>query len=113
MCDQSQAIAILKEVYSACNPVLDHAIKAAYLYGSYARGDYHEGSDIDILLAVDLPQEKLSLFRSRIASITSNLSLIHDVTVSVAVKPFKQFQQHANILPYYKNVLKEGILYAS
>ena len=113
MCNQSQAIAILGEVYAVCNPVFGNAIKDAYLYGSYARGDYHAESDIDILLAVDLEPEVISKLRNRIGLITSDLSLKHDVTVSVTVKPFAQFRQYADVLPYYKNVLGEGIRYAS
>ena len=113
MCNQSQAIVILGEVYAACNPVFGNAIKDAYLYGSYARGDYHAESDIDILLTVDLEQEAISRLRNSIGLITSYLSLKHDVTVSVTVKPFAQFRQYADVLPYYKNVLGEGIRYAS
>lgn len=113
MCNQSQAIAILGKVYTSCNPIFDNAIADAYLYGSYARGDYHAESDIDILLAVDLTPEAISKLRNKLALITSELSLEHDITVSVTVKPLAQFKQYADVLPYYKNVLKEGIRYAS
>lgn len=113
MCNQSQAIVILGEVYAACNPVFGNAIKEAYLYGSYARGDYHAESDIDILLAVDMEPTEISELRNQVGLISSDLSLKHDVTVSVTVKPFDQFRQYADVLPYYKNVLGEGIRYAS
>lgn len=113
MCNQRQAIAILGEVYTSCNPIFGNAISDAYLYGSYARGDYHAESDIDILLAVDLTPEAISKLRNKLALITSELSLEHDITVSVTVKPLAQFKQYADVLPYYKNVLKEGIRYAS
>lgn len=113
MCNQNQAIVILGEVYASCNPVFGNTIRDAYLYGSYARGDYHEESDIDILLAVDLEQDAISKFRNSIGMITSELSLKHDITVSVTVKPFEQFRRYADVLPYYKNVLREGIRHAS
>ena len=113
MCNQSQAIAVLGEVYASCNPVFGNAITDAYLYGSYARGDYHAESDIDILLTVDLTPEAISKVRKNISFITSELSLKHNITVSVTVKPLDQFKQYADVLPYYKNVLREGIRYAS
>ena len=113
MCDQSQALRILGEVYRACDPVFGSVLRDAYLYGSYARGDYHEESDIDILLTVDLEQPELSKYRNKIAEITSDLSLKHDITVSVTVKPLEQFQKYANVLPFYKNVIKEGIPYGA
>lgn len=113
MCNQSQAVAILSEVYTSCNPIFGNTIKDAYLYGSYARGDYHAGSDIDILLTVDMEADAISSLRNSIAVITSELSLKHDITVSVTVKPYTQFLQYVDVLPYYKNVLREGIRYAS
>ena len=113
MCDQNRAIAILDEVCRACEPVFGHLLKDAYLYGSYARGDYHNESDVDILLAVDLEPAKISKYRNIIAQITSDLSLKHDITVSVTVKPLEQFRKYANILPFYKNVIGEGIRYGA
>lgn len=113
MCDKNRAIAILGEVYSSCYPLFGNAMKDAYLYGSYARGDYHSESDVDILLTVDLEPDAISTFRNSIGLISSELSLKHNVTVSITVKPFEQFARYAAVLPYYQNVLKEGIRYAS
>ena len=113
MCNQSQAIQILGEVRRACDPVFGSLLKDAYLYGSYARGDYHAESDIDILLTVDLEQMELSKYRNAMAEITSDLSLKHDITISVTVKPLEQFQKYANVLPFYQNVIKEGIPYGA
>ena len=113
MCNQNQAIQILGEVCRACDPVFGNLLKDAYLYGSYARGDYHAESDIDILLTVDMEQPEISKYRNTIAAITSDLSLKHDITVSVTVKPLAQFQKYANVLPFYKNVIKEGIPYGA
>ena len=48
MCTQNEAVVILREVYEGCQKIFGD-IKDAYLYGSYARGDYHEESDVDIL----------------------------------------------------------------
>ena len=112
MCTQNQAIGILEEVYTACNPVLSNSISDAYLYGSYARGDYHNESDVDILITADMSSAEISKCRNDIAVISSDLSLKHSITVSVTIKPLSQFRQYAEVLPYYKNVIKEGIRYA-
>ncbi len=111
MCTQNQAIGILGEVYNLCNPVFGNAVKDAFLYGSYARGDYHKESDVDILLTVDMSAEEIAKHRKDVAKVTSDLSLKHDITVSVTVKPLEQFLRYSNVLPYYKNILGEGIRY--
>lgn len=109
MCNQQQAVSILSEVYSYAEKLFAKDVLQAYLYGSYARGDYHEESDVDILLTVNMTDDSLAKMRKAVASIASDLSLKHDVTVSIAVKTHEQFTKYRNILPYYQNVVKEGI----
>lgn len=111
MCTTGQALIILQEAVRACTGIFG-GIHDAYLYGSYARGDFTAESDVDLLLTVDLPPEKLRLYRSAVASVSSDLSLKHDVTVSIAVKSSEQFLKYQSALPYYRNVIKEGIRYA-
>ena len=113
MCTRNQAFEILKIVYHACDPILGHSIHDAILYGSYARGDFTAESDIDILLTADLTQEQIAEKRRAIAALSSDLSLAHDVTVSIQIAPLVQFRRYADFLPFYQNVLKEGIRYAS
>ena len=110
MCDQKEALSILEEVFRLCKELMPE-IKSAYLYGSYARGDYHAESDVDILLTADLTQQEIDLRCMEIARISSAVSLTHDVTVSVTVKPEKSFLEYSAILPFYQNVLREGIVY--
>ena len=110
MC-QPEAIAILSEVYQRCHSVFSSRLREAYLYGSYARGDFDKGSDVDMLLTVDLEPADISRYRNQIAAISSDLSLEHDVTVSITVKSFEQFHRYSSVLPFYKNVLTEGIRY--
>lgn len=109
MCTQQQALAILGEVYQQCERRFPCPIENAYLYGSYARGDYHGDSDVDILLTV--PSSDIAPLRKIAAAVTSDLSLKHDVTVSVAIKPVSEFKAHSPILPYYQNILREGVPY--
>ena len=111
MCTRNQAEEILHSVYHACSPIFG-CIHDAYLYGSYARGDFNPESDIDILLTVDLEQAEIAKHRNDVAKVTSRLSLEHDITVSVTVKPLEQFRRYQTALPYYRNVVREGIRYA-
>lgn len=111
MCTQNQALHILGEVYHSCNPIFQNVVEDAFLYGSYARGDQHAESDVDILLTVRMDRAEIAKYRKEIAAVASDLSLKHDITVSVTVKPLEQFRRFADVLPYYKNVLGEGIRY--
>ena len=111
MCTLSDAMRIFKEAVEACSIALDGKVKNAWLYGSYARADFHDESDIDILLTADMTAEELKKYRHAVSVINSDLSMEHDVTVSVTLKPLEQFTRYADTLPYYRNVLREGIAY--
>lgn len=112
MCDKNPAIYILEEAYAACVSIFKEYIKEAYLYGSYARGDYNKESDVDVLIIVALDRAELSKYRNALASVSSDLSLKHNVTVSLVVKPYDEFMLYSSTLPFYMNVIKEGIRYA-
>ena len=86
-------------------------VKKRVFVGSYARGDQHKESDIDILLIVDLSPEALCQFRRDVAFVASELSLKHEITVSISVKSYRQFLRFSDTLPYYQNVIREGICY--
>ena len=113
MCTKNQAIDILSEVYSACSSIFKELMKEAYLYGSYARGDYGKESDVDILVTAVLDRSDLAKYRYELASVSSDLSLKHNVTVSVTVKPHEDFVRYSSSVPFYTNVIKEGIRYGA
>ena len=112
MCTKNQAISILSQAYQRCLNLFSEKMSDAYLYGSYARGDFDDESDVDILITVDMNANDLAEVRSQVSKINSDLSLENDVTVSITTAPLEQFIKYRNILPYYQNVVREGIRYA-
>ena len=55
-------------------------------------------------MAIDL-QQKLK----KIWDISADLELAYGVIISPTVIPTKEFEQYENDLPYYRNILKEGV----
>ena len=111
MCTKSEAMSILQEVYERSRNIFGNSLAGAYLYGSYARGDYDEESDVDILLTVDQSDEAIRTHRKLLVGMDSALSLDHNVTVCVTAKPLEHFNRYADISPLYRNVINEGIRY--
>ena len=111
--DQKKALKILSEVYAAYSQILPKPIHDAFLYGSFARGDFHEESDVDIFITVDMSREEMKPYEDKMATVKSDLGLENDVFVSVIVTPLALFQKYAEDLPYYMNILAEGIRYAA
>ncbi len=104
-----KASKIVKEVKTICSQLFGDKLHDIYLYGSYARGDYDKESDIDILLTVNLTQKQIIKYRKHIAVICSDLSLKYDITVSISIQPLNLFIKFSQDLPFYRNVIKEGI----
>lgn len=109
MCTQSQLTKILNRVDETAKKVFGGDLSAVYLYGSYARGDQDADSDVDIMVLADVPRENLSLYKRPFLELTSELGLENDVVITVTLKDTKTFNMYLDAVPFYQNVLKEGI----
>lgn len=83
-------------------------LKKLYLYGSYARGDNKEYSDIDIAGIVDGDRKTLQDQLHTIWSKTAPLLGEYDVIVSPTVIPYEEFEDYKSVLPYYRNIIVDG-----
>lgn len=79
------------------------------LYGSYARGDYTEESDIDIVAIVDDDRMNVQNTLRQVWKDAADIGLEHDVIVSPLAIPLSEFQAYKDVLPLYKNIRREGI----
>jgi predicted nucleotidyltransferase len=84
------------------------------LYGSYARGDYDTESDVDIMLLIDLPASELWHYRDKLSILSSDISLNDEdcITVSIYDQDLATFEKWKNHLPFYQNVIKDGVIVA-
>ncbi len=109
MCTQSQLNEILQKVALKSKEIFGSSLNSVILFGSYARGDYEEESDIDILILADIPSEKLSDYRGHIDSLCGDLLWEYGVVVSAIEKDTETYNRYSNILPFYKNIVREGV----
>ena len=72
---------LLVELKAGLKSIYGHRLKGLYLYGSYARGEPEEYSDIDVLIALDqIPHYAAEIDRT--GYLASDLSLKYGSTVS-------------------------------
>ena len=112
MCDRSLLDNVLLQLTQYSRELFGSKLKHVILYGSYARGDYDEESDIDVMIMVDLPQDELSKYRWELSCFCADLNVENDIFITTKLQSAETFKRWKSILPFYKNVLKDGVIYA-
>lgn len=79
------------------------------LFGSYARGDADSGSDIDVLFLVDASRQDISDRNWQIGDLAAELLMKHGIVVSPLVENREYFNRNLKVLPFYRNVVREGV----
>ena len=86
------------------------AIVRILLYGSYARHEECDDSDIDVVAIVNGDREELQKKLNQMWDIVSDIGMENYVVISPTVVPYDEFEKYKNVLPYYMNIEKEGKL---
>lgn len=100
---------LIKQYVSAIKKIYGKHLKQIILYGSYARGDFHKDSDIDIMVLVDLPDAQIEIYSDALSEVGFEYNVNHDIWFMPVVKNAKHFGQWCTTYPFYSNVVKEGI----
>ena len=97
----------LKDIYGS-------HLKEIILFGSYARHDNDDESDMDIMVLVDLDDEERKEYRKALVEKITDLSIHYNIIISVIDNNDYEFKKRVSYVPFYKNVVNEGVwLYAS
>ena len=101
---------VTQAVVRASRSVLGDKPDKVILFGSYARGDYDHESDIDIMVLGDIAREECSDIRREIRKVPEGIEIEYDVILSLSVTDTGSFYRFQEDLPFYSNVLREGII---
>ena len=100
---------LLSDLQKELQVLLGEKLVKVILYGSYANKTFDEESDIDIMVLTKLSDIEIKKVYEHIDELSSKLSLEYEVLISILVKSAEKFYNYLDILPFYKNVLKEGV----
>lgn len=99
----------INEFLTRINEILKHKIKKVILYGSYARGDYNNSSDVDIMILTTLDNKEIEEYREAISEIVFEIQIETDVYISPIMKNIDSYNLKVGFVPFYMNVQKEGV----
>jgi predicted nucleotidyltransferase len=101
---------ITAKVARAARESLGEKLDKVILYGSYARKDNNDESDIDIMVLADIPREDQGLERNKIRDIQGYIDLDYDVVLSLNVVDCETFYRFLQVEPFNRNIMKEGVV---
>jgi len=90
--------------------LLGNDLSKVILYGSYARGDFEAESDVDVMVLVKLSQEEIEKVEEAVFDVAFDIEMDHGIHISPIIKNEEQFEYWVDVLPFYQNVKKEGVL---
>ncbi|MDR1831280.1 MAG: nucleotidyltransferase domain-containing protein [Fusobacteriaceae bacterium] len=108
---QEQVKEMLGKVNGYARELFGNRLDSVILFGSYAKGSYDEESDIDIMIIADVERQELAKYRYDFAHYGTGLDLEYGVFHSFTLQDKKTFTEWQDSIPFYQNVLAEGIVY--
>jgi len=95
----------MKELKQGLVEIYGDKLKAVYLYGSYARGDYREGSDVDVMILLKDYKNYWDEIE-RTGKLISTISLDYNAHVSRILMTEEKWKRSDT--PLLKNIHRDG-----
>lgn len=99
---------ITNELVEGLKDIFGDRLISIILYGSVARETDTDESDVDI--AIILKDAKRHFAQDKLVDFTLDLDLKYDKVFSVIDIDYDEFLKWENVLPFYKNVKKDGVI---
>ncbi|MDO4343801.1 MAG: nucleotidyltransferase domain-containing protein [Eubacteriales bacterium] len=100
---------LLLKFAQSVKQILGESLCRLIVYGSYARGDYNEYSDIDIMILTTLSDKEIEKAEDKIFDLAYDMELDYGVHLSPIVQNEAHFRYWLGAYPFYDNVEKEGV----
>lgn len=109
MCSQREVFSIIHQLCERLQPLFPQERFDVILFGSYARNDADDDSDMDVLLLADASRQHIAEKNWQVAEICADLLLEYGIVVSPIIENRAYFQNQANLLPFFKSIQREGV----
>lgn len=100
------------EAAKLASELIQDELVEVILYGSCARGDYTEDSDIDIALITKCNRMEAKKYDDDLAAIATALAIKYFAIVNFVCLPYDEFVEKKAWYAYFRNIDRDGeVLY--
>lgn len=100
---------LLRDLEKRLKNIYGEKLKKILLYGSYARGVNDEGSDLDIMVLVDMDEKEIKKQQDKVLDVVVDLTTRYGIVLSVIENNYNYFYDWADVLPFFANIKREGV----
>ncbi|MDR3893077.1 MAG: nucleotidyltransferase domain-containing protein [Blautia sp.] len=90
--------------------LLGSSLSKVILYGSYARGDNHDHSDVDVMILVKMTDAEIKRIENDVYDMAFEIEIETGIDISPIIKNQEQYEYWVDTLPFYRNVRDEGVV---
>lgn len=103
---------VKKEITDSACTLMGTDLIEIILYGSCARGDYGEDSDIDIALLTKCGRMEVKKYDDGLDTIATEMAMKYFAIVNFICLPYEEFAEKKRWYTYFQNIDREGeVLY--
>ena len=107
--NNKKILPVLQDFTNEVKNIIGDRLEVIILYGSYARNEETNESDIDLIILINDAEDNLKNYREKLSKVRLKISLEYDVVVSLILKSYDYYIQYNDILPFYSVIRNEGI----
>ena len=90
--------------------LLGSSLSKVILYGSYARVDNHDHSDVDVMILVKMKDAEIKRIENDVYDMAFEIEIETGIDISPIIKNEEQYEYWVDTLPFYRNVRDEGVV---
>lgn len=109
MCSQLEVRTIIAQLRKRLENVFPQEQFDIILFGSYARNDADDGSDIDVMFLVNSSRQTIQEKHWQIGEAAAEVLMDFGIVVSPIVENRAYYHANADLLPFFRNVQREGV----
>ena len=100
----------IQESTSILKNILKNNLIKIVLFGSYARGDYDQFSDIDIFVLVQNKKNELNKILNLICEKLFDIDIKYNVTINPLIENLEVYNKYKDCSLLFENIEKDGVI---